>query len=135
MKTPRPPFRRRALTTLTALAAAALLCAPQTALAAPDDTVEFVPTPADTPAERAEADREAVEEKLANTAIPPGPLSFGAEPLAAARNAAEGAAAGASCAITAESATALALAPVWPEVSASSSLPPSPVPSVSPPSY
>ncbi|MBQ1084329.1 hypothetical protein [Nocardiopsis sp. B62] len=129
MKTPRPPRSRRALTTLTALAAAVLLCTPQAALAepAPDDTVEFVPTPADTPTERTEADREALEEKLANTAVPPGPLSFGAEPLAAARNAAEGAAAGASCAITAESATALALAPVWPEVSVGSALPPSPM--------
>lgn len=124
MKTPRPRRLRRALTTLTALAAAALLYAPQTALA---DTPDFVPTPADTPAEREAADRQALNDKLAATAIPPGPLSFGAEPLAAARSAAERAAADASCSITSESATALALAPVWPEVSASSPLPPSPM--------
>lgn len=134
---PPAPTRQRARTlrpALVAVAAAALIAvSPQTALAAPapvndpDAPVRFVPTPADTPAERAAADQEALEEKLAATAVPPGPLTFGAEPLAAARSAAESAAAGASCAISPGQATALALAPVWPEVSAGSSLAPSPM--------
>lgn len=113
---------------LTALAAATLIAAsPQTALADPTDGTEFVPTPAETPAERAAAEEEALEAKVANAQVPPGPLSFGAEPLAAAQGAAEDAAAAASCTISAEEATAMALAPVWPEVSAGSPEPPSPM--------
>ncbi|MGW9348803.1 hypothetical protein [Nocardiopsis flavescens] len=60
-------------------------------------------------------------------AIPSGPLTFGAEALASAREAAAGAAAGASCAITADTATALALAPVWAEVVAGTMATPSPM--------
>ncbi|MBR8743388.1 hypothetical protein [Nocardiopsis sp. MG754419] len=116
------PLLQRALTGVAALALLALT--PQTALA--EDT-DFVPTPADTPVERAAADRQALEDKLEATRVPTGPLTFGAEPLAAARSAAEGAAADASCAISTDEATALALAPVWPEVSAGSSLAPSPM--------
>ena len=116
------PLLTRALAGLAGVALLALT--PQVALA---DTPDFTPTPADTPAERATADQQALEDKLAATSIPPGPLTFGAEPLAAAQNAAEGAAADASCAISATEATALALAPVWPEVSAGSSLAPSPM--------
>ena len=115
------PLLKRALSGLAA--AAFLALTPQVAMA---DT-EFVPTPADTPAEREAADRQALEDKLESVSIPTGPLTFGAEPLAAAQSAAESAAAGASCTISAEEATAMALAPVWPEVSGGSSEPPSPM--------
>ncbi|WP_017606425.1 hypothetical protein [Nocardiopsis alkaliphila] len=116
------PFLSRALAGLATAALIALT--PQVSMA---DSTDFVPTPADTSAERETADQQSLKDKLAATAVPPGPLSFGAEPLAAARSAAESAAAGASCAISADAATALALAPVWPEVSAGSSVAPSPM--------
>lgn len=131
MHTPNPPRHRRTRKlpgALTALAAATLIAAsPQTVQASPDGGTEFVPTPAETPSERIAAEEEALKDKLANAQIPPGPLSFGAEPLAAAQSAAEDAAADASCTISAQEATALALAPVWPEVAAGSSEPPSPM--------
>ena len=131
MYIPDPPRHRRIRTlpgALATLAATALIAiTPQAALAGPDDSTEFVPTPAETPSERIAAEEEARAAEIANAQVPPGPLSFGAEPLAAAQNAAEEAATGAACAISAEEATALALAPVWPEVAAGSPEPPSPM--------
>ena len=90
MHTPNPPRHRRTRKlpgALTALAAATLIAAsPQTVQASPDGGTEFVPTPAETPSERIAAEEEALKDKLANAQIPPGPLSFGAEPLAAAQD-------------------------------------------------
>ncbi|GAB3710018.1 hypothetical protein [Nocardiopsis oceani] len=130
MNTPRPPWHRRARNlpaTLTAFVTAAVLAASPQAALADGDPVEFTPTPAGTPAERAAADQDVLEAKLANAEVPPGQLTFGSEPLAAAESAAESAADGASCAISADEATALALAPVWPEVSAGTPDTPSPM--------
>lgn len=106
---------------LTALASTILLASsPQTAHA------QEAPRPAEGTSPAAE-EQAALDAKLANAAIPPGPLTFGAEPLAAVEGAAADAAAGASCEITADSASALALAPVWPEVLAGTMATPSPM--------
>lgn len=106
---PRTPGRAGRL--LAALASAVLLaCLPQAVHA--DEVSE---------------DQLALEAKLANAAIPPGQLTFGAEALAAAEGAATDAAANASCHVTPQQATALALAPVWPEVIAGSMATPSPM--------
>lgn len=108
------PGRLRRLTSV--LAAAALTAAlPQFAHAA------------DEPADRATEDRLAAEAKLENAAVPPGPLTFGADALSAAEDAAADAAGSASCGITSEEATALALAPVWPEVVTGEAATPSPM--------
>lgn len=97
------PGRLRRLTSVLAAAALAVTL-PQAANAA------------DEPADRTGEDRLAAEAKLANAAVPPGPLTFGAEALSAVEEAAADAAGGASCGISAEEATAMALAPIWPEI-------------------
>ncbi|GAB3489103.1 hypothetical protein [Nocardiopsis coralliicola] len=118
---PRPPLRRRPrsgrapLRTAAALAAAAAL-----ALTAPLPAAAAVPPGGTTGQAVAEA-------KRAQAPIAPGDLTFGAEPLAAAESAAADAASGAACSVSADEATALTLAPVWPEVAAGSTDAPSPM--------
>ncbi|GHD25480.1 hypothetical protein GCM10007147_22870 [Nocardiopsis kunsanensis] len=111
------------------LAAAALaVTLPQTAHAAetPADGPNTAPT-APAPADRAAEDRLAAEAELEHAAVPPGPLTFGAEALSSVESAAADAAAGASCGISAKEATAMALAPVWPEIVTGTQATPSPM--------
>lgn len=121
------PGRLRRLTSVLAAAALALTI-PQAAHAA--DTPADDPTTtsvAPAPADRATEDRLAAEAKLENAAVPPGPLTFGADALSAVEGAAADAADGASCSISAEEATAMALAPVWPEILTGTQDTPSPM--------
>jgi hypothetical protein len=101
---------------LAVLASTALLASlPQTALA----------SGADRPVGAAE--QAVLDLKPANSPVNPGPLVFGAEPLQDVRTAAGTASADASCAISPREATAMTLAPVWPEVGAGSPGAPSPM--------
>ncbi|WP_017609177.1 hypothetical protein [Nocardiopsis xinjiangensis] len=106
------PGRLRRLTSVLAATALALTL-PQATHAA--DAPADGPT-APAPADRATEDRLAAEAELEHAAVPPGPLTFGAEALSAVEGAAADAAGGASCGISAKEATAMSLAPVWPEV-------------------
>lgn len=110
-RSPRPAGRL-----LAVLASAALLASlPQTALASDAD-----------PAVGAE-EQAVIDLTLANSPVNPGPLVLGAENLQDVRTAAGSASANASCAISPEEATAMTLAPVWPEVGAGSPGAPSPM--------
>lgn len=114
--------RRPARTALTVTAvAAALIATPQLASAVGDDDN---PIRTGGPAGK---DPAAAQLERDNAAVAAGPLSFGAEPLAAVKAAAKTAAADASCDVSAKEATALTLAPTWPEVAAGSTDAPSPM--------
>ncbi|MES0833908.1 MULTISPECIES: hypothetical protein [Nocardiopsis] len=117
----RPRFRARPAGRLIAvLASAALVAAlPQSALASGADPGADRPVTAE--------EQEVIDLKLANSPVNPGPLVFGAQPLQDVRTAAGTASADASCAITPQEATAMTLAPVWPEVGAGSPGAPSPM--------
>lgn len=112
-----PPPRRRRRGPLVAFAA--LLClgvaTPAFAAGIPDGDGA---APAREPS--------VVDLKLSHAWVAAGPLEFGAEPLAHVQEAAAAAAGGAACDISAAQATALTLAPTWPEVSPSGE-PPSPM--------
>ncbi|OZM72073.1 hypothetical protein CFN78_16130 [Amycolatopsis antarctica] len=116
-----PGKRNRTATILfaSALAAAALATTSQTA-AADGDGGTYTRGPAG-------KDPAAIQLERENAAVAAGPLSFGAEPLQAVEAAAAKAAPAAGCPVTAAEATALTLAPTWPEVASGSTEPPSPM--------
>lgn len=122
-----PGRLRRVTAVLAAAALAATL--PQSAHAAgtPSDAPATAGPDASAPADRATEDRLAEEASLENAAIPPGPLTFGAEALSAVEDAAADAAGSASCGISAEEATALSVAPIWPEIVTGEMATPSPM--------
>nr|WP_106581176.1 hypothetical protein [Murinocardiopsis flavida] len=114
---------RRLPTPLSALcavlaSAALVVTAPQ----AGADTGGGSPSPA-----KDGTDPAVVQQKIENAPVDAGPLAFGAEPLKAVQDAAGAAASDAACAISAADATALTLAPTWPEVASGSPEAPSPM--------
>lgn len=110
-------WNHRAAATALAIGITSALIAPATAFAAGDDG---------TKSGGGRENPRAIELTRQNAWVKAGPLQFGTEPLEAVQQAATDAAPGAGCEINAESATALTLAPTWPEVSPEGE-PPSPM--------